>query len=81
MQNPSKFYTDRHPKICITIAPHIYAAKAEKEWGLGREKRFTVLLPQLPGRQEISHSLKYGQIKCCSPQQINYRCGRLLGAR
>ena len=52
----------------ITIAPHLHAAKAERVGGLGKRNagvtsRPTFRLPQLPGPQEISHTLKYDRLK------------------
>ena len=47
----------------ITLAPPLHAAKAERERGLGREKRWRFSFPQLPGPQEIKHTLKYDRLK------------------
>ena len=47
----------------ITIAPQLYAAKAERERGLGREKRWRFSLPNSPEVREIKHTLKYDRLK------------------
>ena len=47
----------------ITLAPHLHAAKAERERGLGREKRWRFSCPNSPEAREISHTLKYDRLK------------------
>ena len=55
----------------ITFAPQLHAAKAERVGGLGEEKRWRFSFPQLPGPQEISHTLKYDR-PTVSPLHPNY---------
>ena len=47
----------------ITIAPPLHAAKAERERGLGREKRWRFSCPNSPEAREIKHTLKYDRLK------------------
>ena len=51
--------TDQQYHPCTPITRR----KGRKSWGLGGRETLAVLLPQLPGPQEISHTLKYDRLK------------------